>query len=125
MIAVSPVIMVFLTVFISAMVIPSVISVITMLFLVARNVFAFIPVIMYKIDALITGMIFMAVFAPMFGMSGWNTQIDRSPSHRYSAVNDDRLSVNESRLREIADINLTVKTRLTDTDGDTDISGKG
>ena len=51
--------------------------VIPVMFLVTRNVLAVIPVVLYEIDPLAAGTVFMAVLAPMFGMARWHTQIDR------------------------------------------------
>ena len=47
----------------------SIIAVFAMLFLVTRSIFTVIPIILHKIDPLVTGIVFATVLVPMFGMS--------------------------------------------------------
>ena len=49
--------------------IASIIAVFAMLFLVTRSIFTVIPIILHKIDPLVTGIVFATVLVPMFGMS--------------------------------------------------------
>ena len=95
------------------------ISIITiaMLFAVARCVFIGVPAILDKIHLLTARVIGAAVFRPVFCVAGRNAQIEWLPFDvARRAFDDDRLRIDHARLREVADIDAAVKTRLTDID---------
>jgi len=82
-------------------------------FLITGDIVAFIPVILHEIDAFIAGVVFVAVFAPMFGVILMYTQINgRAVSSR--ALDYDRLSINHAWCREFADVELPIEARLSD-----------
>ena len=91
--------------------------VIAMLFAVARRVFTGVPAILDKIHSLAARIIGAAVFRPMLGVAQGYSQINRlllNVTRR--TFNDDRLRVDDARLRKVANINASVKTRLTNID---------
>ena len=91
--------------------------VIAMLFAVARRVFTGVPAILDKIHSLAARVIGAAVFRPMLGMARGYSQINRlllNVTRR--TLNDDRLRVDDARLRKVANVDASVKSRLTDID---------
>jgi hypothetical protein len=91
--------------------------VIAMPFAVARSVFTGVPAILDKIHSLAARIIGAAVFRPMLGMARGYSQVNRlllNVTRR--TFNDDRLRVDDARLRKVANINASVKTRLTNID---------
>ena len=57
------------------------VSAIAMTFLVTRCVLMLVPVVLHKVDPLATGVIFAAVFAPIFLMARADVQIARPSWH--------------------------------------------
>jgi hypothetical protein len=96
---------------------------ITMSFLITRDILAVIPVIMHKEDPLAAGIVFSAMLAPMLGVAGGYAQIDRRSVHPHP-LNDYRLRVDHLWLRKIANIKLTIKSRLAYAERDTNIGSK-
>ena len=86
----------------------AVIAAITMLLLVTRSILAVIPGVLHKVDSFATGIVFAAVFAPVFGMSRWHIQVDRQAAHR-CPVHDARLPVDDAWRRIAADVDLAVE----------------
>lgn len=99
----------------------TIISVVTMALLVAGNIFVFIPLVMDKIHPLSACIVFVTVFAPVFGMPRRYAQIDGVFVNPYSTIYDNRLRIDESGSRIITDVKTTVKTGLTDADGNTHV----
>ena len=104
---------------ISRMTIPA----ITMSLLITRNILALIPGIMDKEDLLTAGVVFTAMLAPIFGMSRRYAQIDRGTPYPYP-LNDSRLRVDHLWLRVTANVKSAIKTRLADTQRDTNIGSE-
>ena len=104
-----------------AMLIPVPLIAVTMMFLVMRNVFVLVPVVAHKIDPFVTGVVFAAMPAPVFGMARWDVQVDRLTIHRHP-LDDPRLTI-ENAWRRIAatDVDLSKKIGLADADGYADI----
>jgi hypothetical protein len=98
----------------------SIIPVVTMLFLIAWNVFVVVPFIPHKIDALSAGVVFAAVFTPMLFITGRYTQIDRRAIHR-NLLDDSRLCIDHLRLRIATDINSAIKAGFANANRDTNV----
>jgi hypothetical protein len=95
-----------------------------MLFTVTRDIDVVVPVVAHKVDRAAASIIFSAVLAPFFFMSGGHMQVHR---FLYNVMRC-RLNHNgpwkyESWLRKIPDIEAAIKTRLANTDRNTNISG--
>ncbi len=80
-------------------------------------IFIRVPGIRDEIDWTSAGVVLAAIPFPILAMAWWHAQIDRLTSHHFT-LDDDRLRINHSGLRIIANINLTVKTGLADVDRD-------
>jgi hypothetical protein len=112
MIVVMPVVMV--------MVVP----VVRVTMLMARHVFAVVPIVTDKVHGATTGVILTAVLCPMLLMSGRHVEIQRRTRERRIPVNYDGTRINQLRgSRFIADIDLTKESGLADIDGDSDVCG--
>lgn len=85
-------------------VISVIISLIMMSFLIARNIFAFVPIIVHKENWLVAGVVSATILVPMFGLLIRNAQINRLLAPHRSTFNNHRLSINHSWLRVVADI---------------------
>jgi len=85
---------------------------ITMPCLIAWYIFAVIPVVLHKIDTFTAGVVFTAVLFPPLGMSRRYAHIDRSTLH--STLDIHRLPIDELWRRIITNIDLPVKTGLSD-----------
>lgn len=120
-VALIPVVVVAIAV--TAAIVPT-IAVTTTALLIARHVFAFVPPVLDEIDTLAAGTVFVAVMAPVLGMTGRNAQIDWRAMDR-DALDEDRLAIDDRRAGVAADIDLAIETGLADADRDTDISGVG
>lgn len=110
---------------IASMVVPVLVIVATsrMLFAVVRSVFIGVPAILDKIHLLAACVVSAAVLRPMLCVARWNAQINRLPfdiAHR--PLDHHGLRVDDARLRQIANIDTAVKTRLTDIDRYADIA---
>lgn len=88
-----------------------VIPALTMMFLIARNIFTLIPVVLNKIDSLAARVICAAMLAPIFGMPWRNTHIDWS-AVRFRPLDIHRLPVYKLWPWVITDIDLAIKSRL-------------
>ena len=64
------------------------------------------------------------MLAPILCMAGWHTQIERRTVCR-RIVADTRLAIDDRRRRITANVDLAIKTRLADGDGDLGNSGGG
>lgn len=97
---------------------------VTVALLIARNVFVAVPIVLHKVDALTAGMILAAMLIPMLGMTGRYPHVNRCMVI-VSMFNDSRFAIDQHGLREIADIDSTVKARLANADRNTDIVSEG
>lgn len=86
---------------------------ITMMLLVTRNVLVVIPVVLHEVDPLAAGVVFAAVFAPVFRVARGHMQIDRRAVNQYP-LDYNRLPVDKLRLRIIADVEAAIETGLAD-----------
>jgi hypothetical protein len=102
------------------MLVMSVIPAVTMLFLIAWNVFVVVPFILHKKDALSAGIVFAAVLMPMLFITGRYTQIDRRAVH-WNLLDDSRLGIDHLRLRIAADINPSIKAGFAYANRDTNV----
>jgi hypothetical protein len=103
-----------------ASIIPASVMADSMPLLVARDVFVPIPVVPHKVDALIAGVVFTAMSAPILRMAWRHMQIDGWAVH-CRPIHDARLLIDQLRPRKVADVDMAVETGLTDVDRDTDI----
>jgi len=103
---------------------PTIILVITMPFLIIRNILAFVPVVMDKEDPLAAGVVLATVLVPMFGMARRNAQINRRTVHRYPTLNDDRTTIDHPGLRKVAYVNVTIETGLADADRNANVASE-
>jgi len=101
----------------------TIIPAITMFFLITWDILAFIPIVMHKEDPLTAGVVFAAMFAPMFGMSRGYAQIERRSLHPHP-LNNYRLRVDHSWLRKIADVKLTIESGLAYAERNTNVGSK-
>ncbi|BCB26755.1 hypothetical protein SKTS_16410 [Sulfurimicrobium lacus] len=60
----------------------AVIPTIAVTFLVTRDILAVIPSVLHEVDALAAGIVFVAVLAPVFGVTWGYAQIDRRTVRR-------------------------------------------
>src|SRR5665647_3754253 len=97
------------------------IAVITMLFLIARNVLAVVPVVLHKVDPLAAGVVFSAVPGPMPAMARGYAQIDRRAIHLYP-LDYSGLTIDHSRLRKIADVESAIEAGFADVNRNSDVS---
>ena len=108
---------------VTAAIVPA-ITVTTTALLIARHVFTFVPAVLDKIDPLAAGTVFMAVLAPVFGVTRRDAQINRRATDR-NALDQNRLTVDDRGTRIAADVDLAIEAGLADADRDTDISSVG
>jgi hypothetical protein len=85
---------------------------VTMSFLITRNIFAVVPVVLHKENTLAAGVVFTAVLTPIFGVTRRYAKIDRLAVHPPSPLNDYRPTVDHLWLRVVADINLAIEAWL-------------
>lgn len=100
-----------------------VLATITVTFLIARRVFPVVPVVPDKIDPFAASAVFTAMPVPMFGVAGWDAQIDRWAAswHRF---NETRLGIDHGWWRETANIEAAIKTGLANVYRDANVGGK-
>jgi len=91
---------------------------------VMRHVLVVVPVIPHKVDRSTTCVVLSAMLLPMLFVARWHMQVDRPAAILWRLLNDHRLLINQLRLRRITQIDLSVKTRLTHTDGHAHVSSK-
>ena len=109
-----------IAVFVSLVVLPAVILAMTCLIL--RYIDIIIPPVTHEIDRLAASIIFAAVLAPFFLMTGRHVQVNRLIDNTgRSMPNHDGLCVNELGLRVVSDVNAAIKAGLADADRHTDI----
>jgi len=85
------------------------------LFLITRNIVAFIPVVLHKIDPFAASVVFAAMLAPMFGVILRNTQIDgRTVSG--SPIDKYRMAIDQTWRWIVAYVELSIEAWLSDTD---------
>jgi hypothetical protein len=104
-------------------VIATVVVWLAMAFLIMRNIFMLIPVVLHKIDALVAGVVLAAMPAPVLRVVWRYVQVDRRAVQR-CPIHDARLRIDQLRPREIADVDMTVETGLTDAERYADIGAK-
>lgn len=85
--------------------------------LLLRHINIIVPSITYEIGRAATGIVFMAVLAPVFRMTGRYMQVDWLMNNAIRCrMNNDWSRVNDFWLREITDINAAIKAWLTNAD---------
>lgn len=87
---------------------------ITILFVVTWDILVVVPFVLNKEDPLATGVVFVAVLAPMFGVARRYAQIDRRTIRRYSTLDYSRLTIDHLWMRKVADVQLAIEARLAD-----------
>ena len=88
-----------------------------LIFTVMWGVFIVIPIFLHEVDRLATGIIFAAVFAPIFGVAGRDMQVERLVHYTLRYWLDyHRRWEDELWLREFSDIYAAIQARLTDAD---------
>ena len=85
-----------------------------LILLVTGHVLAVVPFIAHKQDAFVTGVIVTAVIFPTPGMARGDVQIDWRTISR-DIADGNWLTIDHLRFRLAADLNLTEKSGLTDT----------
>jgi len=94
-----------------------------LMFPIMRHIYIIIPLVANEIDGSAASIIFGAELLPIFCMAGRYVQINRLSNNAIgSGLNHDWTSVNEFWLRGTSNVDLTIKARLPDADGHTDIS---
>ncbi len=92
------------------------------LFLIIRHVDVTIPPVANEIDGTAASVVFVAVLAPMFLMTGRHMHIDGLIDNAdWRGLNHDWLRVYDFRPGSVTDVNSAVETRLADTDRNTDV----
>ena len=94
-----------------------------MIIQVTWYIYIVVPMVLHKEHRLAAGVVFVAVFAPMFGVAGRDAQIDRRAVHWYP-IDHSGLAIDHLWLRIPADLESTIKAWLSDADGNTHISGE-
>lgn len=92
----------------------------TVSLLVLRHILAVIPFVLHKVDPLSTGIIPVAVSAPVSGVATGYMHVDRRAVHRCS-MDGPWLSIDHLRRRVAADVDLPVEAGLADVDGHSDV----
>jgi hypothetical protein len=109
-----PVVIVAVTAVVISVVIPTVTHM-AMMFLIMRNVFMVVPVVLHKVDPFTACMVLTAMFAPVSGMARRDVQVDwRTIFHH--AAHDNRPGVDQLRRRIVANIDPAVEAGLSDAD---------
>ena len=89
--------------------------------LVFRHIYFIIPLIAHKIDRTTAGIVLLAMPLPIFFVSRWDMQVQRLRCHPPRRGNDhDRSWINELRLWKVSDVNMSIKTGLTNADRNTE-----
>ena len=105
------VMLVFLVLFI-VFILRFIVFTLTMFNLVSRHVDAVIPVVRYKVNPSSTRFVFLTMRFPMLSVDGLDPEVNWLFDHQY-ALNDNGFGVDQAWLRIIADVDLAIKTRLT------------
>ena len=98
-----------------ATVIPAFVMTVMMARLIARDVHLVVPAILNKIDPFAAGIIFSAVFAPIFCVTGWHMQVDWLSD--CNPMNQARFPIYQAWLWVVADVDTAIEAGLTDIDG--------
>ena len=93
----------------------------TVFFAIVRHIDIVVPVIAHEIDGAAAGVVFSAVFVPVFIVARWYPEVKWRPCHRYW-LNHDGLGINNCWSRKITDIDVAIKAGLADCNRNTDIS---
>lgn len=113
------------TLFTTSMVVTVVVAVVTpvplLLFAIARDILALVPVVAHEIDLLAASAVFVAVLAPVPGVAGRDVQIERWLAGRY-ALDGYWLRIDEDGRGKTADIEAAIEARLADIHRHTDVS---
>jgi len=73
--------------------------------------------LLHEIDRLATGIVTVAMLAPVLRMAGRHVQIDRLRGHTHRPrLYHERLGVEEGRRRNVADVKAAIKTWLANAD---------
>lgn len=91
---------------------------VSMPLLVFRYIDIIIPLIAHEIDRPVTGIVFMAMLLPLFLVSGRNVEINRRRRRNthMRGNNHNGFRIDDLWFWIVSDIDLAIKTRLTDTD---------
>ena len=100
---------------IALIVVTAVILATALLFLITRNILTVVPVVLHKVDALATGIVFAAVFPPVFCMTIRHAQIDRRAFYRYP-LNYSGPEINQLWWLIVADVESAIEAGLADAD---------
>ena len=93
-----------------------VIVVSTMLLMIVRYILIVVQSVLYEVNRLATGVVSVAMFAPIFRMSGRHMQVKRRQQYTSGRLNYHWFQIDQRGPREIADVYVTVKAGLTNTD---------
>ena len=94
--------------------------------LIVRHERVPVPVVSYEIDRPAAGVVFTAVLRPMLLVSHGHAQVQRGTGVMGVAFNDYRCWIDHLwRLRNVANVDLTVVARLANADRDADIGSMG
>lgn len=111
----------------STMVIPTLFTaffvMFAMLFLITWDVFMIVPVVPDKIDPLAAGVIFAAMFSPVFGMAWRYAQIDRR-ALVVTSFDYHRLAVDHLGWWIVANVELAIKAGLANVYGYTNVGSE-
>ena len=99
------------------------VAAVAMPFLVARDVFVLIPVVLHKVDPLVAGVVLVAMSAPVLRVAWRYVQVDGRAVHR-CPIDDARLLVDHLRPRKVTDVDVTIEARLANAERYPDIGGK-
>lgn len=104
-------------------VVTPVVGVIGIMIVVPRCVLFLVPIIANEIDGSSARVIFGAMLAPVFFMTGRNMQINRlCTDDNGRPWADDRLGVDHRGSRDSADVDLSKKARLANSNRDADVT---
>ena len=93
---------------------------ITMPFLVTRNILAAVPAVFHKEDPFAAGVVRVAIIAPVLCMVMRHVQINWRTVH-WHPFDDYRLAINHMWLWIAADVYSAIETGLANTDRNADI----
>ena len=112
---------IFAPVVVSTPIIPAIIMLVpvfpVVFFLVTRDIVAFIPVVLHKIDPFAAGVVSVAIFAPMVGVISRYTQIN-GRAFMGNPLDNYRLTIEHAWRWVAAYVELAIEARLADTDRD-------
>ena len=86
-----------------------------------RYIDILVPPVAHEIDGVAAGIISVAVPAPVLRLAGRHAHVDRLCNNHGRGPDHDRSCVYDFRLRKASDVDATIKARLADTDGHSDI----